>query len=241
MSRNILITGADSGIGLSIVRRFAYEKNNLILTAKNAERLRLIERNLAPLAPVTSLPLDLNDRNAVINFKSRIMTQTPTLDVLIHTAGVYHDGTHVLANIEFEKFSHEQITETNNVGVFSFAMMCRDLIPLMQPSSSIITISGTFESARGWLPYYLSKKSLESLTVGLSHELAPRRITANCVSPADTLTESYQKFFPEDARPENCLMPEDVADLVHFLSSDRARYITGQIIELRKNPILQRM
>ena len=75
----------------------------------------------------------------------------------------------------------------------------------MHAGSKIINISGTFESgAKGWLPYYVSKKAIENLTVGLSQELRDKQIQVNCISPSDTLTESYQKFFPEYATPEDC-------------------------------------
>lgn len=108
----------------------------------------------------------------------------------------------------------------------------------MSKDSKIINISGTFENgAKGWLPYYVSKKALEDLTVGLAQELRNKQIQVNCISPADTLTLSYKKFFPEYAKEDECIKPEDVANIVHFLVSEKAEHITGQIIELKQKRV----
>ena len=70
--------------------------------------------------------------------------------------------------------------------------------------------------------------------MGLSQELRDKQIQVNCISPSDTLTESYKKFFPEYAKEEICLKPEDVANLAVFLASEEADHITGQIIVLKQ-------
>ena len=83
----------------------------------------------------------------------------------------------------------------------------------MGKGSAIVNISGTFENgAKGWVPYFASKRALEDLTVGLAQELEEKGIRVSCVSPSDTATESYIKYFPEDAKDANS--PEDVAKLV---------------------------
>jgi NAD(P)-dependent dehydrogenase (short-subunit alcohol dehydrogenase family) len=83
----------------------------------------------------------------------------------------------------------------------------------MGKGSSIVNLSGTFENgAKGWLPYFASKRALEDFTLGLAEELRGKGIRVNCVSPSDTATEEYQKYFPEDARDAST--PEQVAKLV---------------------------
>ncbi len=77
----------------------------------------------------------------------------------------------------------------------------------------MINLSGTFENgAKGWLPYYVSKRALEDFTVGLAEDLKEKGIKVNAISPSDTQTEAYKRFFPEDAA--NAQTPETVAKVI---------------------------
>lgn len=79
-------------------------------------------------------------------------------------------------------------------------LLSHALIPLIPTGSSIINLSGTFENGgKGWLPYYVSKRAIEDLTIGLADELKDKGINVNYVSPSDTATDEYKRFFPEDA------------------------------------------
>ena len=94
----------------------------------------------------------------------------------------------------------------------------------------IINISGTFENgAKGWLPYYASKRAIEDLTIGLSEELKEKQIDVNCISPSDVATEEYVKYFPEDAKNANT--SEDIAKKVlEFCTTNQ----TGQIVVMKQ-------
>jgi NAD(P)-dependent dehydrogenase (short-subunit alcohol dehydrogenase family) len=103
----------------------------------------------------------------------------------------------------------------------------------MIEGSSIINLSGTFENGgKGWLPYYVSKRAIEDLTIGLSQELADKGIKVNCVSPSDTATEEYKKFFPDDAK--DAQSPEQVAKLFLDLTQ---KDVTGKIFVIRKGKV----
>lgn len=80
--------------------------------------------------------------------------------------------------------------------------------------------------------YFVSKRALEQFTVGLADEVGELGVKVNCVSPADVATEAYVRFFPEDAA--TALAPENVAEVVQWLTSDAARHVSGQIIEVRE-------
>jgi len=105
----------------------------------------------------------------------------------------------------------------------------------MSKGSSIINISGTFEGgAKGWLPYYVSKRGIEDLTLGLSEELKKKEINVNCISPSDTATEEYIKYFPEDAKDANS--PEDIAkEVLNLIDSDQ----TGQFVVIKKGDLIK--
>ena len=83
-------------------------------------------------------------------------------------------------------------------------------------------------SPSGWLHYYVSKKAIESFTIGLAEEFREHEIQVNCISPDCVATEPFCQFAPEDV--EKALFPEDVANLAVFLLSENADHITGQTI-----------
>ncbi|MBI5358075.1 SDR family oxidoreductase [Candidatus Amesbacteria bacterium] len=116
------------------------------------------------------------------------------------------------------------------VGTVAPTLLVHGLFSLMPKDSSVINISGTFENgAKGWLPYFVSKKGIEALTIGLSQELVSKDVKVNCISPSDVATEEYKKYFPEDAL--NALTPQDVAGaVVEIVNSEK----NGEILILKK-------
>ena len=104
----------------------------------------------------------------------------------------------------------------------------------MPQGANIINISGTFENgAKGWLPYYVSKRGMEDLTLGLSQELKGKQININCISPSDTATEEYIKYFPEDAVDAN--KPEDIAnEVVNLINSNE----TGKFVVIKNGNLI---
>lgn len=103
----------------------------------------------------------------------------------------------------------------------------------MPSGSSVINISGTFENgAKGWLPYYVSKKAIEDFTVGLSEELEDKGIRVNCISPSDTATEAYKKYFPEYI--DESVDPSEIADFALKLVKDETMG-SGRIEVVKKD------
>jgi NAD(P)-dependent dehydrogenase (short-subunit alcohol dehydrogenase family) len=118
------------------------------------------------------------------------------------------------------------------VGLMAPTLLSHALIPLMPPKSKIINISGTFEDGgKGWIPYFVSKRAVEDLTIGLSDELKEKDIQVNCISPSDTATEVYKKYFPQFAKDANT--PEIIATEVVKLCSSDADNLTGKIFVIK--------
>ena len=119
------------------------------------------------------------------------------------------------------------------VGTVAPSLLVHAFVPLMHQGSAIMNLSGTFESgAKGWLPYYVSKRAIEDLTIGLSDELKDKGIRVNGVSPSDTATEAYKKYFPEFI--PDAIEPEEIAKEIVHLCSDEAQNITGKIFVMKK-------
>ena len=119
------------------------------------------------------------------------------------------------------------------VGTVAPSLLVHGLLPLMPERGKILNISGTFTNgAKGWLPYYVSKKAIEDLTVGLSEELADKKIQVNGISPSDTATAAYKKYFAEYL--DEAIEPKLIAKQAVFLCSNEADDITGKIFVMKK-------
>ena len=230
--RNILVTGASTGIGRATAVAFASEKNKVYLTARNVEALKTTAKMVTQAGgEAVVIPADLNKFSDIKSLAEKI----DKIDIIANVAAVWHTSNKVLAGIDYQNFSQEEIASTMSVGITGPMLLIRHLLPKMTPGSKIVNLSGTFENgAKGWLPYYVSKKAIEEFTLGLSQELADRRIQVNCVSPSDTLTPSYQKFFPQYATLDQCITPEEVAQKVLDLC-DPDSTLTGQIVVVKKS------
>jgi short-subunit dehydrogenase len=236
--KTALITGANSDIAIAIAEMLVNSNYNLILTSKTASKLRKTAekiRSKNPSSKVKLIPADLASIQEINKLVSKIKKSTASVDLIFNNAGIYHDNKIAFSGIDFRDYTQNQILENLNVGFVAPVTLIHQLVGIMPQGSRIINISGTFESgAKGWLPYYLSKKGLENLTVGLSDELEEKKILVNCISPSDTYTSTYKKFFPQYANKNSCLDPHEIAEMVKLLISERGNRVNGQILEMRR-------
>ena len=154
------------------------------------------------------------------------------INILVNVAGIWHGENQAYAGIELEKFENEVIYNTYMVGTVAPTLLAKELITVMPEGSRIVNISGTFSGgAKGWLPYYVSKRAIEDLTVGLSQELVEKEIYVNCISPSDVATEEYKKYFPEYI--SDAIEPEEIAKYAVKLC-DEENKVTGKVIVVKK-------
>lgn len=214
----VLATGASTGIGKAIATAFTNQGAQVLTTSRSSG----------------AFPADLSTAEGIIKLTEEIKAKCASIYAIINVAAIWHTQDKVLAGIDFDKFSVQEIVSTLNVGTLAPLLLVNQLLPLMPSGGKVVNISGTFESgAKGWLPYYVSKKAIEAFTIGLAQELANKNIQVNCVSPSDTLTESYKKFFPQSATPDQGVGPEQVAnEVLSFANPSSA--ITGQIKIVKK-------
>lgn len=232
----VVVTGASTGIGRAIATEFAKEGAKLIITARSLDGLNKTLENIKKSGSKgESIPVNLRKIEEIKELAKKIKNKYEKIDVLVNVAGVWHSKDKAFSGIDFENYETEEILAAFEVGITAPTVLSHELLPLMKKGSKIINISGTFESgAKGWLPYYVSKKAIEYLTIGLSQELRNKQIQVNCISPSDVATEAYKKFFPEYATEENALKPQDVAKLAMFIASGDSDHITGQIITIKQ-------
>lgn len=228
-----VVTGASTGIGRAIAIALAKEKAFIALVARREEELKettsLVEK-VGGRAQI--FVTDLSDLSSINKLISQIKNNTQRIDALVNVAGVWHSDNEVYASTALDAFSQKTILDTYSVGLTAPTLLAHALIPLMNKGAVIVNISGTFESgAKGWLPYYVSKRAIEDLTVGLAEQLKEKGISVNAISPSDTATEAYKKYFPQYMN--DAITPEEIAQKAVRLCSDESG-VTGKVFVMKK-------
>lgn len=214
MEKVAVVTGASSGLGQAVSSALKKAGYRLILTSRKKYN-----------------PADLSDIDSINKLIKTIKSQTKQINLIVNLAGIWHGQNEVYADKDLEKFDQKVILDTFMVGTVAPALLIHGLLDLMPRKSKIINISGTFENgAKGWLPYYVSKRSIEDLTIGLSQELERLDIQVNAVSPSDCATKAYKKFFPQYL--DEAIDPKTVTNFIVDLCQQD---VTGKVFVLKKD------
>lgn len=218
MTKTAILTGITSGIGQAIKLRL------------EAEQWRVIGVSRHLPIDQEGYEADLSVLQSVEPLATRLADNYGKIDAFIHVAGVWHDKKQVLAGKKIHEFTAEQIISTMNVGITSAMILTAKLIPAMNDKAHMIYVSGTFQDGgANWLPYYTSKRSLEDFIVGLGSD--ETNVTVYGLSPSETATDSYKKFYPNEAA--NAQAPMSVAKICVDLISGALPASSGTIIEVR--------
>jgi 3-oxoacyl-[acyl-carrier protein] reductase len=232
--RVALVTGASGGMGLAISRALAAQGFRVALNdlhARDAERGTETISKLGYFG--LAVPGDVTVASVADSIIRIVETQLGRLDVLVNNAGV-------LKATRAEAISDEEWDFVVNGNLRSAFYCCRAAIPALRRSGrgGIINISssaGKSVSTIGGVHYTAAKAGVLGLTRHLARELAPDNIRVNAVCPGlidtpmvrttipDARVDAYAASFPA----RRLGLPSEVADLVAFLASDRATYITG--------------
>lgn len=219
MEKVALITGASSGLGQAISQALGGAGYKLILTARDKSKFG-------------NLAADLSDLLSIHRLIDNIKKQTKKIDVLVNVAGIWHGQNEVFAGRNLSEFKEKTIIDTMMVGAVVPLLLVYYLLPLMPKKSHIVNISGTFENgAKGWLPYYVSKRAIEDLTVGLAQDMAEKQIQVNGISPSDMATPAYKKYFPQYY--SDGIEPKLVAEQVLKLATNFNPKISGEILVMK--------
>ncbi|PCM39969.1 short-chain dehydrogenase [Mammaliicoccus sciuri] len=248
--RNIVITGAGSGIGASTVNAFNKSGDVIHLIDISKERLDKTSENLNDVFTYT---VDISNRNEVRTTIENIAKDYGSIDVLVSNAGIF-DGLAGIQETTYELW--DRIIDVNLTGAFNVIKPISEIM-INQKSGRIITISSiaaTRTSPDG-LSYDASKAGLEGMTRRLAVDLGSYGITANAVAPGvintsilGTSQEILGSIIPklktdnnDDANADfvNNVVParrggdpSEVAETIHFLASKGASYINGEVIHV---------
>ncbi len=232
-----LVTGASRGIGKGIALSLAQDGFLVFLTyvSKPEKAQEVVEEIERAGGCAKAFKLDIGDTAAISEFFSKeIATQSAPLSVLVNNAGITKDG--LILRMKDEDF--EQVFRVNVGGAFA-CMREASKIMTKQRFGSIIHIGsvvGQMGNA-GQANYAAAKAGLIGMAKSAAKELGGRNITVNVVAPGfietdmtAELNEDQKKRYAEAIPLRRFGSVEDVAELVAFLASSKARYITGQVL-----------
>ncbi|MGF1426282.1 3-oxoacyl-[acyl-carrier-protein] reductase [Kitasatospora sp. LaBMicrA B282] len=229
MSRSVLVTGGNRGIGLAIAQAFAEAGDKVAITSRSGE----LPEELAKLGAI-AVRCDINDGAQVDAAISEVEAQHGPVEVLVANAGITKD----VLMLRMTEDDFTSVIDTNLVGTFrvvkrAAAKMLRAKRGRIVLVSSVVGLLGS----PGQANYAASKAGLVGFARSLAREFGPRSITVNVVSPGfvDTdmtavLTEERRKEIVSGVPLGRYAAPAEIASTVRFLASDEAAYITGAVI-----------
>ena len=234
-----IVTGGTRGIGLAIVRSFLKNGAKVVLFGSRKESVdkalnELLKENKN--YEVKGMYPDLTKASAVEDAIKQIAKEIGKIDILVNSAGV--SAMDSIFNYKPEDFDKVMMLNVNSVfyGI-------RAVVPIMKENGGGVIINTSsmvslYGQPAGWA-YPASKFAVNGLTKSLARELAPHNIRVNAVAPGVTDTDMVANL-PEQVRegvkktiPLGRIgEPEDIANAVLFLASDKASYITGEIMSV---------
>jgi len=233
--KRALVTGGSGGIGAAICRRLAADGHHVIVHAN-----RSLDKAEAVVATIReaggnaeAVAFDVTDRAATAAALEKLL-EASAIQILVNNAGIHADAV-------FPGMSGEQWDSVIAVSLNGFYNVTQPLtMPMIRTRwGRIITISSVagITGNRGQVNYSAAKGALHAASKSLALELASRGITVNAVAPGIIATDMIEGAFDADTIKQLVPMkragqPEEVADLVAFLASDNAAYISGQVISI---------
>ena len=231
--KNIIITGASSGIGRETAYLLHKLGANVILIARRAEKLQEIKDELGCRAAAYSF--DLSELDKISTEIKRIVSECGQIDGLVHCAGI---GT----VRPLKMLKPAALNEVMTVNYYSFVeiVRCVTAKKIFNPGLSIVGISSvsSVQGNQSKTAYCASKAAMDASVRCMAKELADKSVRVNTIAPALINTEIYKEFKSSGTDSEDAKIiesrqymgvgePIDVANAAAFLLSDAAKYITG--------------
>lgn len=227
-----IVTGASNGIGRAIAERLAEDGAIVVVNySKSAEKAQQVVAGIqAKGGKALAVQADMSQVTDARRLVVDTVKQFNRLDILVNNAGKFMPKSLE----ETTESDFDAVVDLNAKGPY-FAM--QEAARVLKDGGRVVNIStgGTHLHFPGATAYLGSKAALEQYTKGLAQELAPKGITVNTVSPGFTETgmmmEEYRQIGIQLSPMKRLGVPKDIADVVAFIVSEEARWLTGQTIQ----------
>ena len=235
-NKTVLITGCNRGIGKEAVRLFAEHGYNLICCIrKENEEFSTFVSELKGLYGIETdiLYFDMTDEDSIKDALKPILKERRQIDVLINNAGIATGGF-------LQMTSMKQLKEVFQINYFSHVLITQLITKLMmrQKSGCVINMGSVagLDNFAGYTAYGASKAAMMSFTRTIARELAPYNIRVNAIAPgltdtgmAGQMEEKAWKEMVERTDMNRLGKPCEIAQMMLFLASDEASFVTGQV------------
>jgi NAD(P)-dependent dehydrogenase (short-subunit alcohol dehydrogenase family) len=241
-TRVVLVTGATSGIGRAVANRFAAASDQVIAVGRNGKVLEQVAGEISARgAKPATITIDVTDEAGVRDAFEQAIGEAGGLDVLVNAAGHITSGS--IENTTLAAW--DSMMNVNLRSVFHLMQLATP--HLIKTKGNIVNISSVtgLRSFPGVLAYCVSKAGLDQLTRCAALELAPKGVRVNAVNPGVVVTNIHKRGGMNDADYEKFLEhsktthplgrvghPNEIADLVFFLASEQAGWITGATYQI---------
>lgn len=245
-TRVALVTGSSAGIGKAVARSLLADGYSVVITARGADRLEAAAEELGEHGEVLPVQADVTDGESVRALIEEVDEAFGRIDALVNNAGTT-GPTEPFEDVTVEDWQH-----VFDVNVYSVVRVTQAVLPYLREREGVIVNISSDSAIQpdGFMPQYnASKAAINSLTKTLSKDLGQDGVRVNAVSPTLTWTPLVENMFTEEAKERDMTVeevkqefleedrpgivfdrpaePKEVADVVAFLASEEASFVTG--------------